>query len=550
MAYISLYRKYRAQDFEELLGQEHVTITLRSAIQQGRWSHAYLFCGPRGTGKTSTARLLAKALNCEHGPTPNPCNQCRFCQAIQAGTLVDVIEMDAASETSIEDVRTSIIENAKYPPMEARYKVYIIDEVHDLSAKAFDALLKTIEEPPPHVVFVLATTEFHRVPPTIRSRCQRFDFHRGTIADIARRLQQVVEAEGLQAEPSALTLIARFADGSWRDALTALEQVSAFSEDGVIRPETVYNALGVLEDETLFRITDALIDHDTGTVLQVLDEQLLLGREPRVFAESLIQHWRSLIQASVHGVDRAGYYDPTFWSAMVEQARRAGIPRLLHWWEKTVGALSEMRTSGSPRAILELYLLMFATEGTEAIAPAPQQASPQPKVGKASSAQQASLPTTPSPTPAPSQESVKPEPAPFQESAKSEPDTVVSAPTDEPNQLWQAMVQKLKARSPVGGGNLEGSCVQVEGETVRLFLRSEMALAFFRSKPSREQNLKDSVRSALGLPHAHVILEVNATPPDPPPPPPTVEMPELEGDALAEAVIRNLGGYEVPDEEV
>ncbi len=550
MAYISLYRKYRAQDFDELLGQEHVTITLRSAIQQGRWSHAYLFCGPRGTGKTSTARLLAKALNCEHGPTPNPCNQCRFCQAIQSGNLVDVIEMDAASETSIEDVRTSIIENAKYPPMEARYKVYIIDEVHDLSAKAFDALLKTIEEPPPHVVFVLATTEFHRVPPTIRSRCQRFDFHRGTIADIARRLQQVVEAEGLQAEPSALTLIARFADGSWRDALTALEQVSAFSEDGVIRPETVYNALGVLEDETLFRITDALIDHDTGTVLQVLDEQLLLGREPRVFAESLIQHWRSLIQASVHGVDRASYYDPTFWSAMVEQARRAGIPRLLHWWEKMVGALSEMRTSGSPRAILELYLLMFATEGTEAIAPAPPQASPQQEVGKASPAQQASLPTASSPAPAPSQESAKPEPAPSQESAKSEPAPVASAPTDEPNQLWQAMVQKLKARSPAGGGNLEGSYVKVEGETVRLFLRSEMALAFFRSKPSREQNLKDSVRSALGLPHAHVILEVSATPPDPPPPPATVEMPELEGDALAEAVIRNLGGYEVPDEEV
>ncbi len=543
MAYISLYRKYRAQAFDELLGQEHVTVTLRSAIQQGRWSHAYLFCGPRGTGKTSTARLLAKALNCEQGPTPNPCGQCRFCQAIQAGTLVDVIEMDAASETSIEDVRTSIIENAKYPPMEARYKIYIIDEVHDLSAKAFDALLKTLEEPPPHVVFVLATTEFHRVPPTIRSRCQRFDFHRGTIADIARRLQQVVEAEGLRAEPSALNLIARFADGSWRDALTALEQVVAFSEGGIIRPETVYNALGVLEDETLFRMTDALIDSDTGTVLQGLDEQLLLGREPRVFAESLIQHWRALIQAAVHGVDRAGYYDAPFWSAMVEQARRAGVPRLLHWWEKMAGALSEMRTSGSPRAILELYLLMFATESQEAV---PQRSVSPPMPSEA----RRPLPTQELPTPAPSTAVVPP----------ASPETVATAsppsashdrlPTDELNQRWQAMVKKLKERSPVGGGNLEGSRVELQGgDTIRLVLRSEMALAFFRAKASREQNLKESVRSALGMPHARVILEVEETPLDPPPPVPVVESPELEGDALADAVIQNLGGYEVAEEE-
>ena len=318
VAYISLYRKYRAQDFEELLGQSHVTVTLRNAIQQGRLAHAYLFCGPRGTGKTSTARLLAKSLNCEQGPTPNPCKACRFCRAIQEGNCVDVVEMDAATETSIDDVRTSIIENAKYPPMEARYKIYIIDEVHDLSAKAFDALLKTIEEPPPHVVFILATTEFHRVPPTIRSRCQRFDFHRGTIADITRRLEQVLAAEGFTAEPAALHLVARAADGSWRDALTALEQVIAFSEGGTITAQTVYNALGLLEDETLMQLTDALLERDAGKALHLLEGQMLLGREPRVFAESLIQHWRALIQAALHAHDRAGAYDPTVWSAMME----------------------------------------------------------------------------------------------------------------------------------------------------------------------------------------------------------------------------------------
>ncbi|MFQ3609889.1 MAG: DNA polymerase III subunit gamma/tau [Fimbriimonadales bacterium] len=543
MAYISLYRKYRAQGFDELMGQEHVTVTLRNAIQQGKWSHAYLFCGPRGTGKTSTARLLAKALNCEQGPTPNPCTTCRFCVSIQQGACVDVIEMDAASETSIEDVRSSIIENAKYPPMEARYKVYIIDEVHDLSAKAFDALLKTIEEPPPHVVFVLATTEFHRVPPTIRSRCQRFDFHRGTIADITRRLEYVVQAEGLQADPNALNLVARYADGSWRDALTALEQVIAFSEDGVLRTETVYNALGVLEDETLMRLTDALIEGDSSTVLTILDQQLLLGREPRIFAESLIQHWRALIQAVLHGSDRGGYYDPTQWSAMIEQGRRAGVPRLLGWWEKLAGALSEMRSSGSPRAILELYLLIFAS-GTPIT---PQTASPRP-------APSASTPTptpnaqaggTPQPMPAPTTSSA---PAGTSQPMPDTPPTASPVQPNEVNLIWQRKVQEVKQISPAGGRNLEGSRVAIQGDTVVLYLRSELALGFFTATPKRETNLKELVRSAVGMPGAKVTLQVDATQPTMPLDEPSESAsPVLDGEALVEAVIRDFNGHEVEE---
>ncbi len=532
MAYLSLYRKYRAQTFDELMGQSHVTVTLRNAIQQGRLAHAYLFCGPRGTGKTSTARLLAKALNCERGPTPNPCNECRFCRAIQTGTCVDVVEMDAASETSIEDVRTSIIENAKYPPMEARYKIYIIDEVHDLSAKAFDALLKTLEEPPSHVIFVLATTEFHRVPPTIRSRCQRFDFHRGTIADIARRLQQVVDAEGFRAEPTALQLVARAADGSWRDALTALEQVIAFSEEGVITAQAVYNALGMLEDETLMRLTDALIDHDAGAVLNLLDAQMMLGREPRVFAESLIQHWRMLIQAALHAQDRGGMYDPTQWSAMIEQARRAGVARLLSWWERMAAALSEMRSSGSPRAILELYLLLFASESP---------ATPRVAVSTAPSTQalpQAPAPPTP-PVPSrgdasqPAQEGVPPSPAP---SEAIDPAYAT--------QLWQQKVEELARRSPTGAINLRDSRVVVENGTIRLILASQMAYEFFRQKPSREQNLVQAVRAALGMPSAPVRLEYS-TAPRPSEPPPVVESPPLEGEALLDAINETFNGYEV-----
>ena len=541
MAYLSLYRKYRAQDFEELMGQSHVTVTLRNAIQQGRLAHAYLFCGPRGTGKTSTARLLAKSLNCEQGPTPNPCKVCRFCRAIQEGNCVDVIEMDAASETSIDDVRTSIIENAKYPPMEARYKIYIIDEVHDLSAKAFDALLKTIEEPPPHVVFILATTEFHRVPPTIRSRCQRFDFHRGTIADITRRLEQVLAAEGFTAEPAALHLVARAADGSWRDALTALEQVIAFGEGSTITAQTVYNALGLLEDETLMQLTDALLERDAGKALHLLEGQMLLGREPRVFAESLIQHWRALIQAALHAHDRAGAYDPTVWSAMIEQARRAGVPRLLAWWEQTAGALSEMRTSGSPRAILELYLLRLACEPS--VAPTPQY------VASVQPAAPTPRPVPPASTPRATPPAATPEPIP----RATQPAPLTDAPTQLPidpataNQLWQQRVEELVQRSPAGRMHLRGSRLELDGGLVRVVLPTRFGYEYFKQQARREANLIEEVRKTLGAPNAPVQLaysdEARREEPLPTPQPPAER--ELEGEELVDELMRALNGHEV-----
>ncbi|MCS6923880.1 MAG: AAA family ATPase, partial [Fimbriimonadales bacterium] len=449
---------------------------------------------------------------------------------------------------SIEDVRTSIIENAKYPPMEARYKIYIIDEVHDLSAKAFDALLKTIEEPPPHVIFVLATTEFHRVPPTIRSRCQRFDFHRGTIADIAKRLQQVLDAEGFRAEPAALHLVARAADGSWRDALTALEQVIAFSENGVITPQTVYNALGMLEDETLMQLTDALIDHDAGKALNLLDGQMLLGREPRVFAESLIQHWRMLIQAALHAQDKAGMYDPTQWSAMVEQARRAGVPRLLRWWEQMASALSEMRTSGSPRAILELYLLRFATE---TVAPLTAQPAAPPSPAPAATPTAAPVqPATPAPTPAAPAQPAPPAPTPSAPTPEPSPQESAGFDNAYANQLWQQKVDELIQRSPSGGMHLRGSRVLVENNTVRLILASRMSYEFFKQSPRREQNLVLAVRAALGMPNAPVKLEYSEEArPQEPPPPPVAESRPLEGEQLLDAINQTFNGYEVEPPE-
>ena len=235
MAYRSLYRKYRSRDFADLMGQHHVTQTLANAITSGRVAHAYLFCGPRGTGKTSTARVLAKALNCEQGPTVTPCDVCAYCLSIRQGSALDVVEIDAASNRNIDDMR-QLREQVNYPPVELRYKFYIVDEVHQLTRDAFNAFLKTLEEPPERVVFVLCTTDPHQLPATILSRCQRFDFHRITQEDIVTRLRWVVAQEGWTVEDEALLLLARSANGGLRDALSLLDQAASYAGTQYHRP--------------------------------------------------------------------------------------------------------------------------------------------------------------------------------------------------------------------------------------------------------------------------------------------------------------------------
>lgn len=359
MAYIALYRKYRSQSFDELMGQEAVTRTLQNAIKSGRIAHAYLFHGARGCGKTSTARLIARALNCvaQDGPNPEPCGVCRLCVSIRDGACMDVTEIDAASETGVDNVREKIIENVQYAPGEARYKVYIIDEVHDLSAKAFDALLKTLEEPPAHVVFVLATTELHKVPITIRSRCQSYFFKRGTLQDLGAAIQRVVTSEGCTAEPDAILSIARSAEGSWRDALSLLEQVLAYS-DGHITADTVNRAIGTVGVETLLRVTDTLARGQWDETLAIADELISTGTDVRQLLTALSNHLRDLMLISA-GATKAAIQElgPERFEMLRPQAAQFDPPTLLAMSSVLSTAERDIRFTNQHRWLLESTLL-------------------------------------------------------------------------------------------------------------------------------------------------------------------------------------------------
>ncbi|WLF69361.1 DNA polymerase III subunit gamma/tau [Clostridium septicum] len=297
MAYTALYREWRPKTFYDVVGQEHITTTLKNQILNDRIAHAYLFCGTRGTGKTSTAKVFAKALNCLNLKDGEPCNECEMCTKINNGLAIDVTELDAASNNGVDKIR-DIIDDVKYPPQEAHFKVYIMDEVHMLSTGAVNAFLKTLEEPPNNVIFILATTDPQKLPITILSRCQRFDFKRINNSDIIARLRKIVTEQGVFADDKSLALIARVSDGAMRDSLSILDQAIAMG-DGSVQYETLINMLGLVTNEYLFNLTNAITQRNVEKSVNIIDEVVYSGKDMYLFIKDLVAHYRNILMAKV-----------------------------------------------------------------------------------------------------------------------------------------------------------------------------------------------------------------------------------------------------------
>jgi len=483
----ALYLRYRPQTFEDVVGQKHVAETLRNALRQDRIGHAYLFTGPRGTGKTSTARILAKAVNClAEDVDDRPDNACPICTAINQGRLMDLIEIDAASNTSVDDVR-SLIEKVAFSPSEARYKVYVIDEVHMLSTSAFNALLKTLEEPPAHVIFILATTEPHKIPATILSRCQRFDFHRISTQQISQHLSEIAEREGLSVTPEALGIIARSATGSMRDAISLLDQVASYGHTE-IDDELVRDVLGMVSGLAISDFVDALAAGDPAEVLTKLHELIEKGVELSQFVNQLIDQLRILLLLNV-GRDATLVDLPDSLLAKAQkQAAQFTAPQLLHTIRALTEASQALRTPFAGYLPVELALLDALNVGEEPVAASPPASVPQ------------RAPTRPPSAPHVAKATRASRRAPSAPPSSSGPPAAIEG---ELGDVWRQLMRNLRRANPRLQALLRsGEPIALQGGDFTLF---------FRHKFHREQvqanidDLNKALSEVLGRPMQAVI---------------------------------------------
>lgn len=537
MSYISFYRKYRPKLFEEIVGQNHITQTLSNAIKQGRISHAYLFAGPHGTGKTTTARVLTKAINCEKGPTPTPCNKCSICEAINNDRCVDVIEIDAASHTGVDNVR-ELRDKVRLATAQARKKVYIIDEVHMLSTGAFNALLKMLEEPPAHVIFILATTEPHKVLPTILSRCQRFDFRRILATDIADSLLKIAQAEKIKIDRTVLPLIAKHAQGSLRDGIGTLDQLSSFATVSSkqagkeIKIDDVAALLGFVDTESLFKAVDILTKKDTGEALIFVERLVESSWDLRQFVKDLTEHLRNLfiIQNTTEPAEIVNT-TPEIFSHLQDQASQIGPVNLRRWIDILGQVAGEMRWDSNSRLLLEMALVKmtraeadFSWEGVLArveelekklTTPKPpvtsmaspessKKAVPKKKLSQKSTQEKVSSKPTGSPVKDEAEEKKKvpPETGKLLAKEKGQGEKAERVDIEKIKRIWPLILKKAKEKKiSLYALLLEAKPAEQKEDTLILHFHQEAA--FHKKEVEKEQNLElaeKAVKEVLGVP--------------------------------------------------
>ena len=539
MAYVALYRRWRPESFADLVGQEHISRTLSRAVTSGQTSHAYLFTGPRGTGKTSTAKILARALNCAEGPTLTPCGVCDSCRSISDGSSMDVFEIDAASNRGIDEIR-DLRESVKFAPTEGHYKIYIIDEVHMLTTEAFNALLKTLEEPPERVIFILATTEPHKVPATIQSRCQRYDFHRITVTEIRDRLLYVCKESDIAAEEDALGIIAEQADGGMRDALSILDQCMALAE-GTLTAERVQEALGLVGRAWIRRMAGEIAARDAAALIAQLSELLQSGRELKQVLAELAQHFRRLMIAGVGGAVSAAELCAGDAEELRMDAAQFTQEEIMSILRRLNETMQELRTSPQPRIAVETLLIgLCHTEGA-----APSGESTAPPTGGADAARiarleaqveelaarlaaggtpvSASASATASAAPSPRPRAAKADgaaakPAPKKAASSAAKEAADGAPRQLDMKIWQSFQTRLKERNRLAASLLSGAAYEGMTET-HFFIRpsSDMARDYIKK---RHRAVFDEVMTELaGRPLAVVCTggEEEELPPPPPP---------------------------------